>query len=215
MLVLDGMPGCGKTTRLGALRRQCPDAVVFPEAQPPDGADEHAVLRALMGEDYARTQAARQLAEHEPHCTVASDRSHLGVLAYRYAHARLTGSWADFEHALTYTSVLDQRHHDDIVLILHLDPAESVRRRGDPAASADRFWPWFDSAFLRAYGEFWYHLDQWVTLGPRWSHHHADDPAVDATLRALLSDAPRSSAFPRQSWAGNCRAAAIVSRPSR
>jgi thymidylate kinase len=215
MLVLDGLPGCGKTTRLGALRRQCPNAVVFPEAQPPDEADEHTVLRALMGEDYARTQAARHLAEHEPHRPVASDRSHLGVLAYRYAHARLTGAWADFEHALTYTSVLDQRHHDDTVLILHLDPAESLRRRGGPAASSNRFWPWFDPAFLRAYGEFWHHLDQWVTPGPRWSHHHADDPTIDATLRTLLPDAPKASTPARQPRAGTCRAAATVARLSR
>lgn len=190
MLVLDGMAGAGKTSRLGALLNHCPDAVVFPEAQPPSGGDEHTVLRALLAEDYARTHAARQIAEQEPHRPVVSDRCHLGVLAYRYAHARQSGAWAEFEQALDQAAVLDQRHHDDTMLILHLDPADSLARRGGPAAGEERFRPWFEPEFLAAYGQFWRDLDQWVTPGPGWAHHHADDPAIDTALRAFLPAAP-------------------------
>lgn len=181
MLVLDGMPGAGKTTRLATLRTENPEAVLFPEAQPPDG-DEHTVLRALLAEDYARTQAAAQIADDHPERPVVSDRCHLGVLAYRYAHAHRTGRWADFERALAASAVLDQRHHGDTVLILHLDPVDSLARRGDPHACDQQFRLWFDLDFLVAYGEFWRHLDRWVTPGPGWRHHHADDPAVDAVL---------------------------------
>ncbi|GAA1235046.1 hypothetical protein GCM10009676_18620 [Prauserella halophila] len=187
MLVIDGMPGAGKTTTLGTVIARCSEVVVFPEAQPPERGDDDTVMRRLLAEDYARTEAAHRIRTHSPHRLVASDRCHLGVFAYRYALARLTGEWADFERALTRGRelALDERHHDDIVLILHLDPDKSLRHRrgraGDP-----RYRTWYDPVFLTYYAEFFRDLHRWTEPGPHWAHHHAADPTISATLHALL-----------------------------
>lgn len=188
MLILDGMPGSGKSTRLGhALTHHPEQVLVFPEARPPDHAPEHATMRHLLDEDHARTTAATRLAEHTPHQVAASDRCHLAVLAYRYALARRTGSWAGFEHALTRSRALqlDAAHHHDTVLILHLTADASRQRRGRTAARPQHRC-WFDPEFLAAYAEFFSHLHRWVTPGPQWTHRHADDPAIDTTIAAQL-----------------------------
>lgn len=191
MLVLDGMPGAGKTSALGAVLTQNPGAVVFPEAQPPEHGDDDAVMRYLLAEDNARTQQAQHLRRHDPHRQVASDRCHLGVLAYRYALARLSGSWADFERALGHSRdlALDARHYDDTVVILQLTPSESVRNRRHHAGDR-RYRTWYDQDFLAFYGEFFDELARWVTPGPRWRHQHATDPALRGFLPA--APAPRS-----------------------
>lgn len=191
MLILDGMPGAGKTTALGSLLRQYPDVVLFPEARPPAAGDDETVMRHLLAEDHARTTEAARLRTHDPDRVVASDRCHLGVLAYRYALARLTGQWAAFDRALAHSRehALDERHHDDTVLILDLDPDTSRQhRRGH--AHDERYHLWYEPEFLAHYRAFFHDLTRWSTPGPRWQHHHCAETDVDATLRALLPHQP-------------------------
>lgn len=190
MLILDGMPGAGKTTALGGLLRQCADVVLFPEARPPAGEDE-TVMRHLLAEDHARTAAAARLHARDPDRVVASDRCHLGVLAYRYALARLTGQWREFDRALDHSRelALDQRHHGDTVLILDLDPATSQhRRRGH--AHDERYHLWYDPEFLAHYRTFVRDLTRWITPGPDWQHLHVAETDLEVTLRALLPHQP-------------------------
>lgn len=192
MLVLEGIPGAGKTTHLAHLLTSCPERLVlFPEAQPPRHGTDTAAMRQLLDEDHARTEKARRVEENHLGRLVASDRCHLGVLAYRYAWARLTNRWTDFHRTLAYSGELglDERHHDDTLLILHLSPDASLQRRRHSAADP-RHELWYAPDFLAAYGKFFTQLDQWATPGPRWAHHPADDNAIADTISALAASAP-------------------------
>lgn len=171
MIILEGTPGAGKTTRLGALLAEHPDALIFPEAQPPSGAEHPADLEALLDEDHRRTQRAAEIHALYPAAVVASDRCHLGVLAYRHALAATDRApRAVFDQARERAEHLglDARHHHDEVHIGLLNPQRSRRRRarfaGDP-----RYQAWFDLEFLTAYNDFFHHLDRWSTPGPRWT----------------------------------------------
>jgi hypothetical protein len=172
VIVLEGSPGAGKTTLLGHLLAALPERLlVFPEAQPPRGVDDDArIVRALLAQDAGRVTAAATVAAAAPDAVIASDRCYLGVLAYRYALARLgrTG-WAQFHHALTVSEELGllAAHAGHTVIVLCLDAVESVRRR---AAHADdqRYGIWFDHGFLAAYNDFWGQLDRWVSVGAGW-----------------------------------------------
>jgi hypothetical protein len=114
VLVFEGSPGARKTTLLGRLLESLPEKViVFPEAQPPPTlTDDAQVVRALLAEDCARIESAARLHALRPALVVASDRCHLGVLAYRYALAK-TGCAPRqvFDHTLATVAEfrLDQR----------------------------------------------------------------------------------------------------------
>lgn len=193
MIVLDGMPGTGKSTLLGAAISA---GVVFPETQPPPNADECGALAWLLAEDRARTRAAAALPR------VASDRCHLGVLAYRYARAAAGYcSWAEFHHARQLVGALrlDQHHADDLVLILHLDPAVSLQRR----AAARNGSCWFDRGFLHHYARFWNELDRWITPGPAWRHLDAAQPETAQQIAAVLAPANAPDLLPGQLACGS------------
>ncbi|MGH3870165.1 MAG: hypothetical protein ACRDSR_01400 [Pseudonocardiaceae bacterium] len=194
MIVLEGTPGAGKTTRLGALLAEHPDALIFPEAQPPPGAEHPADLEALLAEDHHRTRHAAEVHACSPATVVASDRCHLGVLAYRHALvATGRAPRAVFDQARAWAEQLglDARHHHDEIHISLLDPYQSRRRRvrfsGDP-----RYQTWFDLEFLAAYNDFFSHLDLWSTTGPRWTvtllpDHNPPHRALAAALRCPLA----------------------------
>lgn len=189
MIVFEGTPGVGKTTRLGALLAEYPDALIFPEAQPPPGAAHPADLQALLAEDHCRTRHAAEVQARYPDAVVASDRCHLGVLAYRHALA-LTGRapWAVFAQARERAAHLglDARHYHDKVHIGLLDPERSRHRRARFAADSC-YQVWFDLEFLAAYNDFFHHLECWSTPGPRWTTTVVPDrippPAPASTLR--------------------------------
>ena len=168
---MEGTPGAGKTTWLGSLLAGHTDALIFPEAQPPPDAQHPRDLEVLLAEDHHRTRCAASTQARFPNAVVASDRCHLGVLAYRYALAA-TGRapWAVFEqaHQLAQHLDLDARHQNDEVHISLLDPEQSCRRRAAFARDR-RYQTWFDPEFLTAYNHFLSHLDRWVTPGPRWT----------------------------------------------
>lgn len=199
MIVLEGTPGAGKTTRLGALLAEHPDALIFPEAQPPPGAEHPADLQALLDEDHYRTRRAAEIHDCYPDAVVASDRCHIGILAYRYA-LTTTGHapWAVFEQAREWAEHLglDARHHHDEVRIGLLDPRWSRRRRarfvGDP-----RYQPWFDLEFLAAYNDFFHHLDRWSTPGPRWTTTHLPEHTPSPWAPATTLPCPSACAQAR------------------
>lgn len=176
MIIMEGTAGAGKTSLLGALLTEHPDALIYPEAQPPPHSAHPADLEALLAEDLQRTRYGAEIAAAFPNTIIASDRCHLGVLAYRYALAA-TGEAprAVFEEALEQARrlELDTHHHDDEVHLTILDPEDSRRRR-ERFACDDRYQRWFDAAFLAAYNDFLSNLDRWVTPGPRWSTHTAE-----------------------------------------
>lgn len=173
MLVLEGSPGAGKTTLLGHLLESRPEwLIVFPEAQPPPALRGDAqVVRALLAEDRARVESAAHLHALHPGLQVASDRCHLGVLAYRYALVQ-TGRAARqvFDHALALVDDfhLAQDHRLDTVLILRLDPAQSLHRRATHAHD-QRYRLWYDPEFLTAYNDFLDHLPHWTPVGAHWT----------------------------------------------
>jgi thymidylate kinase len=198
VLVLDGSPGAGKTTLLGHLLETLPETlIVFPEAQPPPAlASDAQVMRALLAEDRARIQSAAHLHALDSALVVASDRCHISVLAYRYALAT-TGraSRRVFDHALATVAEfrLDQGHRGDTVLILRLDPAQSLRRRAAHARDG-RYRLWYDREFLTAYNHFLDHLHYWMPLGAGWAVCDAADPASWSPLLPIPDPATRHHA---------------------
>lgn len=166
MIVLDGMPGAGKTTLLLRLRTALPHhLLVFPEAQPPeDSSSDAETARILLVKARDRLETARHLARTRPDLIVASDRCHIGVLAYRYALAATDRAPSgDFEHALALCHDLKllRPQPDLTLLVLMTDPGTSISRR---AAYADdqRYSLWFDHGFLTAYRDFLDNLPVWL-----------------------------------------------------
>ncbi|MFE4797668.1 hypothetical protein ACFRFL_21800 [Streptomyces sp. NPDC056708] len=169
MIVLDGMPGAGKSTLLHQLQTALPHhLLVFPEAQPPEnGSSNTETARFLLGEARDRIDTARHLARTRPGMGVASDRCHIGVLAYRYALAA-TGRapYSDFEQALALCHDLNLigPHPDLTTLVLLTDPDTSISRRS-AYAHDERYTLWFDLGFLTAYRHFLDNLPVWLPVG--------------------------------------------------
>ncbi|MGH3571706.1 MAG: hypothetical protein ACRDUW_07740 [Pseudonocardiaceae bacterium] len=200
VLILDGTPGAGKTTLLGRLLESLPEKlIVFPEAQPPTALSGDAwVVRALLAEDRARIDSAARLHTVHPDLVVVSDRCHIGVLAYRYA---LVGTGRAprqvFDHALAIVDEfrLGEGHRSDTVVILRLDPAQSIHRRA--AHAHDGRWRlWYDPEFLAAYNHFLDHLRQWTSVGAGWT---VCDAADTASWPSLLPGADPAATRSRES----------------
>ena len=189
MIALDGMPGAGKTTLLRRLHDGAPGQVkFFPEAQPADHGDDLEVARDLLNEAADRIRTASQLITAQPGLVVASDRCHIGVLAYRYALAR-TGhgprSVFDDALALCHTMGLLTPRTNVYTFVMLIDPERSIARRARHATNA-RFALWFDRSFLAAYQEFLTRLDAWITPHPELIPIEADDDLGWPQLAALL-----------------------------
>ncbi|MGW6599407.1 hypothetical protein [Streptomyces sp. NPDC055036] len=166
MIVLDGMPGAGKTTLLHQLQTALPHhLLVFPEAQPLENSgSDTATARFLLDEARDRIDTARHLARTRPGLIVASDRCHIGVLAYRYALAATgRGPYSDFEQALALCHELDLigPQPDLSTLVLLTDPGTSISRRS-AYAHDERYALWFDLGFLTAYRHFLDNLPDWI-----------------------------------------------------
>ncbi|MGH3697864.1 MAG: hypothetical protein ACRDRU_15305 [Pseudonocardiaceae bacterium] len=200
MLVLEGSPGAGKTTLLGRLLESLPEKlIVFPEAQPPATLSGDAqVARALLSEDRARIEGATRLHALHPDLVVASDRCHIGVLAYRYALVTTGRAPRQvFDHALAIADEFDlgEGHRSDTVVILRLDPAQSRHRRAAHAHD-QRFRLWYDPGFLAAYNTFLDHLHRWTYVGAGWTVCDAADPA---SWPSLLPSVDPAATRPRRS----------------
>lgn len=222
MIVVEGMPGAGKTSALGALLAADPArVVVFPEAQASgdphqsrtpevrdidtSGAPENkgaAVDRPLGGlldEDADRLALADRLTARGLLCV--SDRCYAGTLAYRYARAA-TGRAGPDEFAAALAEV-DRRglralHAGTTLLVLRLSPMASLARRRDAPATVRQEWrEWFDPAFLDAYARFW-DRPQW------WAPHGATVRHVDAgatrTVRVLFAAAAGIDLVPHSAY---------------
>ncbi len=195
VLVLDGSPGAGKTTLLGHLLESRPDKlIVFPETQPPPAlCGDAQVVRALLAEDRARIDSAARLHMLNPTLEVASDRCHIGVLAYRYALVQTGRAPRQvFDHALATVDDfhLDEGHRLDTVLILRLDPAQSIHRRAAHAHDG-RYRLWYDPAFLAAYNDFLDQLHHWTPVGASWAVCDPTDPASWSSLPPTPNPAAR------------------------
>ncbi|MGH3717253.1 MAG: hypothetical protein ACRDRI_00105 [Pseudonocardiaceae bacterium] len=195
MLVLEGSPGAGKTTLLGRLLESLPEKlIVFPEAQPPPAlSDDGQVARALLAEDRARIEGAARLHTLNLDLVVASDRCHIGVLAYRYALVTTGRAPRQvFDHALATVDEFDlgEGHRSDTVVILRLDPAQSRHRRAAHAHDR-RFRLWYDPEFLTAYNTFLDHLHHWMAVGAGWTVCDAADTASWPSLLPTPDTAAR------------------------
>lgn len=200
MIVLDGTPGAGKTTLLGRMLEATADRlVIFPEAQPPRSVTDDAVVaHRLLVEDLARAKAAARLTTARPDLIVASDRCHLGVLAYRHA-LRRTGraTCQALDHAvdLCQTLRLADAHHGDTIVVLLLDPHESIHRRA-AFAHDRRYATWYDPDFLTAYNEAMADLAPTIAAGSTVTIHDTTrDGAIPPAL-AQLAAAPPSQPPP-------------------
>ena len=189
MIALDGMPGAGKTTLLRRLSDGAPGHVkIFPEARPADDSDDLEVARALLNEAADRIRTARQLVTAQPGLVVASDRCHIGVLAYRYALTRTGHSPRcafDDALALCHTMGLLTPRSNVYTFVMLVDPERSIARRARYATDS-RFALWFDRSFLAAYHEFLTRLDAWITPHPELITIEADDDLGWPQLAALL-----------------------------
>ncbi|CAM5505526.1 hypothetical protein SALBM311S_05416 [Streptomyces alboniger] len=139
------------------IERDPDGVVVFPEAQPEQGAtDEHVIAEALLAEDLDRAVWADRLEERRPAIRVLSDRCYIGVLAYRHAmwqSGRLPRIHFDRALEACLRLGLPDRHRRNKVLVLITQPSVSVRRRTRNADAAE-FSHWFDLEFLEAYNAF-------------------------------------------------------------
>lgn len=119
---------------------------------------------------------------------VASDRGHIGVLAYRYALAATgRGTHHAFGDAVTlcHAMGLTTPRNDVHTIVLLIDVKRSIERRAG-YASDPRFALWFDPGFLAAYREFLTRLDSWITPHPELISIEADDDLGWPHLAALL-----------------------------
>jgi thymidylate kinase len=200
MIILDGMPGAGKTTLLRALTRTAAHQVtVFPEAQPQEHHDDSVAVRLLLQEAANRIHTAQRLSASHPGMLFASDRCHIGVLAYRYAlAATVRGTDHAFRHALDscqtmgLTAPLAGIH----TIVLILDPQRSAVRRA-AFAHDPKFSLWFDPAFLNAYHHFLTSLETWIAASPELITVEAHDGLNWQQLSDLLPPpvAERLSSF--------------------
>lgn len=189
MIVLDGMPGAGKTTLLQRLKDHATGQImIYPEAQPVHDCDDREVARLLLKEAADRINEASQLTAMRPDLLVASDRCHIGVLAYRYALAATgRGTHRAFGDAIAmcHTMGLATPRSDVYTVVLRLDPQRSIARRAKHA-SDPRFALWFDSPFLAAYQEFLTRLDSWIPPCPELISIEVDDDLDWPQLAAML-----------------------------
>ena len=180
MIVLDGMPGAGKTTLLRHLRASAPNNVlVLPEAQPsPDSVSDAETADHLLGEARARIDTAGHLARTRPDLLVASDRGHIGVLAYRHALATSgRAPYSYFKHALAlcHDRGLMGPQPGLTTIVLLVDVGTSLARRAAHAHD-QRYRLWFDPGFLTAYHAFLKDLSSWIP------------PATFTTVDAAATD---------------------------
>jgi hypothetical protein len=222
VIVLEGTPGAGKTTLLGRLLEALPDRLaVFPEAQPPREAPSDAeVARHLLAEDRARIDAARTLTSADPGIVVASDRCHIGVLAYRYARcATGCAPWRDFDYALSVCASLGlvEGHREDSIIVLLVDPVSSVKRRVGFAHDR-RYRIWYGLDFLTAYNRFLEHLSTWMPANAAAViiHSVVDGQTGWACLLAALPSTtvlrPRRVDHPGQDRVLTCASACTATR---
>ncbi|MGH3933472.1 MAG: hypothetical protein ACRDS1_00570 [Pseudonocardiaceae bacterium] len=134
---------------------------------------------------------------------MASDRCHIGILAYRYALVEIGRAPRQvFDHALAIVDEfhLGDGHRSDTVVILRLDAAQSIHRRAAHAHDG-RFRLWYDPEFLAAYNYFLDHLRQWTSVGAGWT---VRDAADTASWPALLPGADPAASRPRRAgWASS------------
>ncbi|MGA4545627.1 hypothetical protein ACPA54_37120 [Uniformispora flossi] len=190
MIALDGMPGAGKTTALRCLHQALPQQVIIhPEAHPTDESRPDAeIARELLAEAQRRRDAAQRLRHDRPELLFASDRCHIGVLAYRHASmATGQGTQQDFEHALELAAAfgLTTPGASERILVLLIDPTESTARRSAHAHDA-RYRRWFDRDFLTAYHHFLTNLADWLPEDSFTLH----DAAATSTWSILTAALP-------------------------
>ncbi|WP_329457134.1 hypothetical protein [Streptomyces sp. NBC_01497] len=195
MIILDGMPGVGKTTLLHRLQAALPHhLLVFPEAQPPEnGSSDAETARFLLDEARDRVDTAEHLSRSRPDLLVASDRCHIGVLAYRYALAAAgRAPYSDFEQALALCHDLDLTgpHPDLTTLVLLTDPGTSISRRSAHAHD-ERHTLWFDLDFLTAYRHFLDDLPVWLPVSTFTTLDVTDTSGWPTLLDALPPDLVR------------------------
>lgn len=202
MLILDGMPGAGATRRLGAMLCRTSNVVIFPALPSPPGHVGETIVRSEFAEDFRRSNLAEQLA-----VPVLADGCHVGALARAYVRAHLHLEWDTFRRALAMAEPLDERHHDDEVLILHSSPETAFRRLYGP----DRRPRGDELAVLRAYAKFFDELPQWITPGLGWRHLDAAEPAVEQALAVRVPC--RAQAVPLAGCADLPCADSLCARP--
>jgi hypothetical protein len=156
MIILEGTPGAGKTTFLGARITTWPDTcMVFPEAQPRSNlVGDLEIAPDLLLEDSTRLLLAHQLAMTKPGIHVYSDRCYIGVLAYRKALVQLgflSLSALRRVEGLVEDLNLPRGHALDHLYVCVVAPQISLRRR--IASHSYRYSIWFEPDFLTAYNE--------------------------------------------------------------
>lgn len=145
-VVIEGDPGAGKTTALQVIAGQ-PGAVVVPELNHLSPGSRGR-LKGSPGKWYIQAERERQdevRCSLRRGCRVFQDRSVLSTLAFACAQSASDGRQA--EMLIEEMARIGPFLAPDILFVLHVNTAESMRRR-NAFSKDERYKIWFDQAFV-------------------------------------------------------------------
>ena len=159
IIIMEGMPGAGKTTCIRRLSRLVANAAIVPQLWiPPSqwGArDDDAIAKRYLTLEEVR---ARRIAALARTCAyVFVDRSYYTTLAYAYARGLCIGSMAGYR--AVYEAALERSRAYSVarpsrLVLLFVDIDVSLRRRAKISPRRD-FPRWFDSDFLHGMARYY------------------------------------------------------------
>jgi thymidylate kinase len=145
LVVLEGLPGSGKTSLLDLLRHEF---FCVPEILP-------SFSGATRQKDFLRHDFAKLRAGRASGIAALVDRGYASTLAWNYARLVIDGA-IDYYDLLGYASKCWGRpeHRPDLYIIIDVDPATSLARKNRPVVEGDL---WTRQEYLAASSLFYEH----------------------------------------------------------
>ena len=146
LVILEGLPGAGKTSLLDLLHAEF---FCVPESLPGFSGE------AAGQEDFLRHDFAKLRAGRDSGTAALVDRGYASTLAWNYARLIVDGA-LDYYSLLGYAAkrMARQGCRPDLYIVIDVDPATSLARKNRPVLEADL---WTRPEYLAASGRFYEH----------------------------------------------------------